>query len=128
MKTIINCLNQIVNGQMKGSSAVLCPHSKVLEQVLYILSREGFIRGFFNTKCNSSVKSYILLKYKDNQPAIRNIVAESRPGLKSFKKYQELKKPLNGIGFFIMSTNKGLTIKEGAFYEETAGQILFRVY
>jgi small subunit ribosomal protein S8 len=128
MKTIINCLNQIVNGQMKGSSAVLCPHSKVLEQVLYILSREGFIRGFFNTKCNSSVKSYILLKYKDNQPAIRNIVAESRPGLKSFKKYQELKKPLNGIGFFIMSTNKGLTINEGAFYEETAGQILFRVY
>ena len=128
MKTIINCLNQIVNGQMKGSSAVLCPHSKVLEQVLYILSREGFIRGFFNTKCNSSVKSYILLKYKDNQPAIRNIVAESRPGLKSFKKYQELKKPLNGIGFFIMSTNKGLTINEGAFYEEIAGQILFRVY
>lgn len=128
MKTIINCLNQIVNGQMKGSSAVLCPHSKVLEQVLYILSREGFIRGFFNTKFNSSVKSYILLKYKDNQPAIRNIVAESRPGLKSFKKYQELKKPLNGIGFFIMSTNKGLTINEGAFYEETAGQILFRVY
>ena len=128
MKTIINCLNQIVNGQMKGSSAVLCPHSKVLDQVLYILSREGFIRGFFNTKCNSSVKSYILLKYKDNQPAIRNIVAESRPGLKSFKKYQELKKPLNGIGFFIMSTNKGLTINEGAFYEEIAGQILFRVY
>ena len=128
MKTIINCLNQIVNGQMKGSSAVLCPHSKVLEQVLYVLSREGFIRGFFNTKCNSSVKSYVLLKYKDNQPAIRNIVAESRPGLKSFKKYQELKKPLNGIGFFIMSTNKGLTINEGAFYEEIAGQILFRVY
>ena len=128
MKTIINCLNQIVNGQMKGSSAVLCPHSKVLEQVLYILSREGFIRGFFNTKFNSSVKSYILLKYKDNQPAIRNIVAESRPGLKSFKKYQELKKPVNGIGFLIMSTNKGLVINEGAFYEETAGQILFRVY
>ena len=128
MKTIINCLNQIVNGQMKGSSAVLCPHSKVLEQVLYILSREGFIRGFFNTKFNSSVKSYILLKYKDNQPAIRNIVAESRPGLKSFKKYQELKKPVNGIGFLIMSTNKGLVINEGAFYEETAGQILFRIY
>ena len=128
MKTIINCLNQIVNGQIKGSNAVLCPHSKVLEQVLYVLSREGFIRGFFNTKCNSSVKSYVLLKYKDNQPAIRNIVMGSCPGLKSFKKYQELKKPVNGIGFLIMSTNKGLVINEGAFYEETAGQILFRVY
>ena len=128
MKTIINCLNQIVNGQIKGSNAVLCPHSKVLEQVLYVLSREGFIRGFFNTKCNSSVKSYVLLKYKNNQPAIRNIVAESRPGLKSFKKYQKLKKPVNGIGFSIMSTNKGLVINESAFYQETAGQILFRIY
>jgi ribosomal protein S8 len=52
----------------------------------------------------------------------------SCPGLKSFKKYQELKKPVNGIGFLIMSTNKGLVINEGAFYEETAGQILFRIY
>jgi small subunit ribosomal protein S8 len=128
MKTIINCLNQIVNAQTKGSNAVLCPHSKVLEQVLYLLSREGFIRGFFNAKCNSSIKSYVLLKYRGNQPVIRNIVAESRPSLKSFKKYQELKKPLNGIGFFIMSTNKGLVINESAFYEKTGGQILFRVY
>jgi small subunit ribosomal protein S8 len=128
MKTIINCLNQIVNAQTKGSNAVLCPHSKVLEQVLYLLSREGFIRGFFNAKCNSSIKSYVLLKYRGNQPVIRNIVAESRPSLKSFKKYQELKKPLNGIGFLIMSTNKGLVINEDAFYEETSGQILFRVY
>ena len=128
MKTIINCLNQIVNAQTKGSNAVLCPHSKVLEQVLYLLSREGFIRGFFNAKCNSSIKSYVLLKYRGNQPVIRNIVAESRPSLKSFKKYQELKKPLNGIGFFIMSTNKGLVINESAFYEKTAGQTLVRVY
>jgi len=128
MKTIINCLNQIVNAQTKGSNAVLCPHSKVLEQVLYLLSREGFIRGFFNAKCNSSIKSYVLLKYRGNQPVIRSIVAESRPSLKSFKKYQELKKPLNGIGFFIMSTNKGLVINESAFYEKTGGQILVRVY
>lgn len=128
MKTIINCLNQIVNAQIKGSNAVLCQHSKVLDQVLYILSREGFIRGFFNTKCNSSVKSYVLLKYKDNQPAIRNIVVESRPSLKLFRKYRELKKPVNGTGFSIMSTNKGLVINESAFYQETAGQILFRVY
>jgi small subunit ribosomal protein S8 len=128
MKTIINCLNQIVNAQTKGSNAVLCPHSKVLEQVLYILSREGFIRGFFNAKCNSSIKSYVLLKYRGNQPVIRNIVADSRPSLKSFKKYQELKKPLNGIGFFIMSTNKGLVINESAFYEKSGGQILVRVY
>ena len=128
MKTIINCLNQIVNAQTKGSNAVLCPHSKVLEQVLYILSREGFIRGFFNAKCNSSIKSYVLLKYRGNQPVIRNIVAESRPSLKWFKKYQELKKPLNGIGFFIISTNKGLVINESAFYEKSGGQILVRVY
>lgn len=128
MKTIINCLNQIVNAQTKGSNAVLCPHSKVLEEVLYILSREGFIRGFFNAKCNSSIKSYVLLKYRGNQPVIRNIVAESRPSLKWFKKYQELKKPLNGIGFFIMSTNKGLVINESAFYEKSGGQILVRVY
>jgi small subunit ribosomal protein S8 len=128
MKTIINCLNQIVNAQTKGSNAVLCPHSKVLEQVLYILSREGFIRGFFNAKCNSSIKSYVLLKYRGNEPVIRNIVADSRPSLKSFKKYQELKKPLNGIGFFIMSTNKGLVINESAFYEKSGGQILVRVY
>lgn len=126
--TVINSLNQMVNAQIKGSNGILCTHSKVLEKILGILCREGFIRGFFNTKFNSSLKSYVLLKYKHNQPAIRNIIVESGPSLKLFKRYQELKKSSNGVGVFIMSTNKGLVSNDTSFHQKIGGQVLFRVY
>jgi len=90
METIIKCLNEIVNGQKIGANSVICLYSKTLEQILNILANEGFIRGFFKEKIGTYEKCYILLKYVDDQPAIRNVILDSRPGFKSFKKWKDL--------------------------------------
>lgn len=128
MKTIIQSLNQVINGQKIGANAIVCSHSKALEQVLNILTDEGFIRGFFKEKVGSYEKCYILLKYVDDKPAIKDLVFSSRPGFKSFIKWKDLSKSLNGVGILIMSTNKGIITNEEAFYRKVGGQCLFKIY
>jgi small subunit ribosomal protein S8 len=128
METVIKCLNQIVNGQKIGANSVICLYSKTLEQILNILTNEGFIRGFFKEKIGIYEKFYVLLKYVDDQPAIKNVVFSSRPGFKSFKKWKDLNKSTNGVGILIMSTNKGIITNEEAFYKKVGGQCLFKIY
>lgn len=128
MKTIIQSLNQVINGQKIGANAIVCSHSKALEQVLNILTDEGFIRGFFKEKVGSYEKCYILLKYVDDKPAIKDLVFSSRPGFKSFIKWKDLSKSLNGVGILIMSTNRGIITNEEAFYRKVGGQCLFKIY
>ena len=128
METIIKSLNQVINGQKIGANAIVCSHSKTLEQVLNILTDEGFIRGFFKEKVGSYEKCYILLKYVDDKPAIKDIVFISRPGFKSFIKWKDLSKSVNGVGTLIMSTNKGVITNEEAFYKKVGGECLFKIY
>ncbi len=128
METIIKCLNEIVNGQKIGANSVICLYSKTVEQILNILANEGFIRGFFKENFGTYKKFYILLKYVDDQPAIRNVILGSRPGFKSFKKWKDLNKSMNGTGILIMSTNKGIITNEEAFHKKVGGQCLFKIY
>jgi len=128
MKVIINSLNQIMNGQKVGANIVVCLHSKVLDRILDILTEEGFIRGFFKHNTGSFSKCHILLKYVNDKGAIRNIIFESKPGSKSFKKYKQLNKSFNGIGLLVMSTNKGIITNEQAFSQKVGGQPLFKIY
>ena len=108
-------------GKRLVPNAIVCSHSKTLEQVLNILTDEGFIRGFFKEKVGSYEKCYILLKYVDDKPAIKNLVFSSRPGFKSFIKWKDLSKSVNGVGILIMSTNKGIITNEEAFYRKVGG-------
>lgn len=128
METVIKSLNQVINGQKIGANAIVCPHSKTLEQVLNLLTDEGFIRGFFKEKMGSYKKCYILLKYVDDKPAIKDVVFISRPGFKSFIKWKDLSKSVNGVGTLIMSTNKGVITNEEAFYKKVGGECLFKIY
>lgn len=128
MKLVIYSLNQMVNAQKIGANTVVCKHSKMLEKILNILTEEGFIRGFFKEKVGTSNKCYVLLKYIDDRPAIQNIIFESRPGFKSFKKCKNLTKSFNGVGISVISTNKGIMTNEKAFYQKIGGQCLFKIY
>jgi len=128
VKIIISSLNQIINGQKVGANVIVCVHSKVLDQVLNILTEEGFIRGFFNQNVGSSLKCIVLLKYINDKGAIQKLVFGSTPGLKEFKSCKQLDKSFNGIGFSIISTNVGILTNEQAFSRKVGGQFLFKIY
>jgi len=128
MKIIISSLNQIMNGQKVGANVIVCVHSKVLDQILNILTEEGFIRGFFNQNVGTSLKCNVLLKYINDKGAIQKLVFGSTPGLNSFKKHKRLDKSFNGVGLSIISTNVGILTNEQVFSRKVGGQFLFKIY
>lgn len=128
MKTLIDGLNHIMNGYMVKANAVICSHSKMLEQALKILIREGFIRGFFKQRSGHHTKCHVLLKYVNDNASIRAIEFQSKSGLRIHSKQKILKKAWNGVGVCILSTKIGVLTSDEAFSKGIGGECLFKVY
>jgi small subunit ribosomal protein S8 len=67
-------LTRIRNGQRARQAVVPSPASKFRVNVLEVLKREGYIRGFTNEQVRPGVAELkIELKYVDGEPVIREI-------------------------------------------------------
>jgi len=65
-------LTRIRNGQRVGKSSVRAPASKLRSNVLEVLQREGYIRGFTLHEARAGVSELeIELKYHDGSPVIQ---------------------------------------------------------
>ena len=73
-------LTRIRNGQMRGKESVLMPASRFRGNVLDVLQREGYIKGFKKLEiANNKNEFRIELKYVDGQPVIKSISRVSNP-------------------------------------------------
>ena len=72
---------RIRNGPHARQAVVASPASKMRANVLEVLKREGYIRGFSRHDLRPGVAELkIELKYVDGEPAIREIARVSKPG------------------------------------------------
>ena len=75
-------LTRIRNGQQAKFSSVRAPASKIRSNVLDVLQREGYIRGYNKHELRPGIAELeIELKYAEGEPAIREIARVSKPGL-----------------------------------------------
>ena len=66
--------SRIRNAQMRNKSIVSSPVSKLRENILEVLKKEGYIRGYSKTKHSSGKEELdIELKYDESGPVISNI-------------------------------------------------------
>ena len=74
-------LTRIRNGQSARLDSVTVPASKMRSNVLDVLQREGYIRGWFEEELRPGVKELrVELKYDNGRPVIRDIKRVSTPG------------------------------------------------
>lgn len=101
-------------------------NSKICINILKILYQLGYIRGFV-IKNKKTV--LILLKYKNNKPAIKNINVISTPGRRVYLGYRNLKSELGkkDSGFFIVSSSKGIITDEESLMFNVGGEVLLKV-
>ena len=72
-------LTRIRNAQRARHSVCLAPASKLRANVLDVLRREGFIRGFASEELRPGVaRLRIELKYNEGEPVIKDIVSLNR--------------------------------------------------
>ena len=122
-------LTRIRNGQRTGKSKVRAPASKLRSNVLEVLQREGYIRGYHTEALNSGLNEVeIELKYNDGAPVIQEIARVSRPGRRVYSKIKELPRIYNGLGITILSTPRGVMSDQEARAATVGGEVLCRVF
>ena len=122
-------LTRIRNGQVRGKNSVLMPASRFRANVLEVLHREGYIRGFKKVEIENNKNEFqIELKYVDGEPVIKTISRVSTPGRRVYSKIKDLQRNFDGLGISILSTSKGVLSDNEARDENVGGEILCKVF
>jgi len=122
-------LTRIRNGQAAGHQTVLCPASRLRGNVLEVLKREGYIRGFsWAEKARGIAEFTIELKYHEGEPVIRDIDRISKPGRRVYSGIQDLAKVSGGLGISILSTPRGVMSDAEARAANVGGEVLCKVF
>jgi small subunit ribosomal protein S8 len=122
-------LTRIRNGQRAHQAVVASPASKLRTNVLDVLQREGYIRGFSREQVRPGVAELkIELKYVDGEPVIREIARISKPGRRIYSKLVDLPRIYNGLGIAIVSTPRGVMSDNEARAAKIGGEVLCRVF
>jgi small subunit ribosomal protein S8 len=122
-------LTRIRNGQRAKLQSVKSPASRLRANVLTVLEREGYIRGFESSEVSPGVAELrIELKYHDGTPVIREITRVSKPGRRVYAKIKDLPRVYNGLGISILSTPQGVMSDAEARAANVGGEVLCQVF
>jgi len=122
-------ITRIRNAQRVGKRVVRCPASKFRANVLTVLEKEGYIRGFSrHDETVAEPEFEIELKYHEGEPVIRRISRVSKPGRRVYSSIKELPRLDSGLGISILSTPRGVMSDSEARAANVGGEILCYVF
>lgn len=122
-------LTRIRNGQRANKGAVSTPASRLRRNVLDVLRREGYIRGYETVEHDDGkAEISIELKYHNGEPVIRELTRVSTPGRRVYAGVKELPSVYNGLGIAIVSTPRGVVSDAEARELRVGGEILCTVF
>jgi small subunit ribosomal protein S8 len=122
---IADMLTRIRNGQHISLEKVTMPSSQVKESVASVLQAEGYIDGYEVEELPANHRNLVVsLKYFEGKPVIENIQRVSKPGLRIYKRKDEIPQVLGGLGVAIISTSKGLMSDRAARSAGLGGEVL----
>jgi small subunit ribosomal protein S8 len=122
-------LTRIRNGQRANKATIMSPASNLRANVLEVLKREGYIRGYSKSEARPGVGELTIeLKYHEGQPVIREISRVSKPGRRVYSKISDLPRVANGLGIAILSTPRGVMSDAEARAQNVGGEVLCHVF
>jgi small subunit ribosomal protein S8 len=128
---IADMLTRIRNANAAMFDSVKMPSSKLKVNLAKVLEREGFITGFTVSKVEGKPGDTleIGLKYsEDRKKTIAGIKRVSTPGLRIYKKSDQMPKVLGGVGVAVVSTSHGLMTDREARKAKLGGEVLCYVW
>src|SRR6201996_6285925 len=122
-------LTRIRNAQRARHSSCIAPASKLRANVLDVLRREGFIRGFSAHELRAGgAQPRVGLTYNAGEPVIKEITRVSKPGRRVYSRIKELPRVYAGLGISILSTPRGVMSDAEARAANVGGEVLCRVF
>ena len=122
-------LTRIRNGQRAKKERIVSPASRFRGNVLSVLQKEGYIRGYNEREPNPGLREFeIELKYHNGEPVIKEIARISTPGRRVYSGISDLQKVYRGLGISILSTPRGVMSDHDARDANVGGEVLCRVF
>jgi len=123
---IADMLTRIRNGYMARLAQVVIPYSNLKLQLGKLLSAKGWVGEISSDKEQRNIT--VILKYETGQPVLEHIKRISRPGLRIYKRSQDLRKVRGGLGLLVISTSHGLMTGEEARKSKLGGEVIAEVW
>jgi len=121
--------SRIRNGQMRSLNSIEIPSSNFRKNILEILKKEGYIKDYYIEKSeNNKINLKINLKYYEGDPVIKEIKRISKPGRRVYSRANSIPRVMNGLGFAILSTPKGVMTDSEARKNNVGGEIICRIF
>lgn len=121
---ISDMLTRIRNGQSAGKVRIMMPMSKQKSAIAEVLKQQGYIRDFSIEDIEGKSQLAILLRYFEGKPVIEMLKRISRPGLRIYRRKDDLPKVMDGLGIAIISTPKGLMTDRQARTAGCGGEVV----
>lgn len=121
---IADMLAILMNGVRSKKEAVHVKRSNVIENILSIMKREGFISNYKTIEDKKQGVVKIYLKYDKDMSALTGVKRISKPGLRNYVKSNEIKNVYGGIGIAVISTSAGVMTDKEAKEKNLGGEIL----
>ncbi|WP_163467100.1 30S ribosomal protein S8 [Haemophilus influenzae] len=120
---IADMLTRIRNGQAANKVAINMPSSKLKVAIANVLAAEGYIESVKVLE-GAKPELEITLKYFQGKLVVESIQRVSRPGLRIYKRKDELPKVMGGLGVAVISTSKGVMTDRAARQAGLGGEII----
>lgn len=127
--TIANMLVSIQNANHKFKETVDLPVSKLKVEIARVLKEEGFISNYRVAQDKRQGTLRLTLKYTPaKERIIQGVKRISKPGLRVYKKWNEIPSVQNGLGTAILSTSKGILAGQRAKEKKLGGEVLCYIW
>lgn len=122
---ISDMLTRIRNAQQALHDNVSMPGSTIKESIARVLESEGYIEGFEAAGEPGPQRTLrIELKYVEGEPVIRRLERASRPGLRVYRRADDLPRVMGGLGVAVISTSEGVMSDRESRAAGQGGEVL----
>lgn len=128
---IADMLTRIRNANTAMHDSVSMPSSKQKVALAKVLEKEGYISGFSVAPATAGPGDVLTvsLKYShDRRRTISGLRRISTPGLRVYRKSDEIPRVLGGLGVAVLSTSQGLLTDREARKRKVGGEVLCYVW
>lgn len=128
---IADMLTRIRNANVAMHDQVRMPSSKQKEALASVLQSEGYIGGFEVSPAPNGPGNTltITMKYSpERRRVISGLQRVSKPGLRIYRKSNEVPRVLGGLGISVLSTSQGLITDREARRRRVGGEVLCNVW
>ncbi len=126
---VADMLTRIRNSLMVKHSEIVIPHSRLKENILTVMKKEGFILDYMVIDKKPQKDMKIFLKY-DNKgcSVIRGLEMVSKPGRRAYSSKDDVPKVLNGLGVSLISTSMGILTDSDCKKKAVGGEVICKIW